>query len=147
MNLKSSSSFQKLLLKVNAIKQFISNLTNTVNKNSSDIGDLKSDVKSILNSKLDERLNDRINFNNEYVNSRITNIDEYNKLLLNRIVFLESTIRNLNSEIKTLNNKTKTYDSAVSEIPAIKNVTDQIQFEDLELGGVTYSLVTKKPTE
>lgn len=34
-----------------------------------------------------------------------------------------------------------------SKIASIKEVTDQIQFEDLELDGVTYSLVTKKPTQ
>lgn len=33
-----------------------------------------------------------------------------------------------------------------AQIASIKEVTDQIQFEDLELDGVTYSLVTKKPT-
>jgi hypothetical protein len=32
-----------------------------------------------------------------------------------------------------------------AQIASIKEVTDQIQFEDLELDGVTYSLVTKKP--
>lgn len=34
-----------------------------------------------------------------------------------------------------------------AQIASIKAVTDQIQFEDLELDGVTYSLVTKKPDE
>lgn len=34
-----------------------------------------------------------------------------------------------------------------AEIASIKAVTDQIQFEDLELDGVTYSLVTKKPAQ
>ena len=34
-----------------------------------------------------------------------------------------------------------------AEIASIKAVTDQIQFEDLELDGVTYSLVTKKPDQ
>lgn len=34
-----------------------------------------------------------------------------------------------------------------AQIASIKAVTDQIQFEDLELDGVTYSLVTKKPAQ
>lgn len=34
-----------------------------------------------------------------------------------------------------------------AQIASIKEVTDQIQFEDLELDGVTYSLVTKKPAQ
>ena len=32
-----------------------------------------------------------------------------------------------------------------AQIASIKSLTDHIQFEDLELDGVTYSLVTKKP--
>ena len=34
-----------------------------------------------------------------------------------------------------------------TQLDAVKAVTDQIQFEDLELDGVTYSLVTKKPDQ
>lgn len=74
MDLKLSSNFQKLLTKVNALKQFISEISKTSNKNSSEI-----------------------KFINEYINAKVSSLDEYNKLLLKRIESLEKEVNALKS--------------------------------------------------
>ena len=75
MDLKLSSNFQKLLSKVNALKQFISGISKTSNKNSSEI-----------------------KFINEYINAKVSSLDEYNKLLLKRIESLEKEVNALKSK-------------------------------------------------
>ena len=65
MDLKSSLNFQKLLSKV-----------------------------SSLSSKI-IKLNSKINLTSEYINSRISSVDEYNKVLLKRIESLEKTVADL----------------------------------------------------
>ena len=74
MDLKLSSNFQKLLAKVNVLKQFISGISKTSNKNSSEI-----------------------KFINEYINAKVSSLDEYNKLLLKRIESLEKEVNALKS--------------------------------------------------
>lgn len=74
MDLKLSSHFQKLLAKVNILKQFISGISKTSNKNSSEI-----------------------KFINEYINAKVSSLDEYNKLLLKRIESLEKEVNALKS--------------------------------------------------
>ena len=75
MDLKLSSNFQKLLAKVNVLKQFISRISKISNKNSSEI-----------------------KFINEYINAKVSSLDEYNKLLLKRIESLEKEVNALKSK-------------------------------------------------
>lgn len=75
MDLKLSSNFQKLLAKVNVLKQFISRISKISDKNSSEI-----------------------KFINEYINAKVSSLDEYNKLLLKRIESLEKEVNTLKSK-------------------------------------------------
>ena len=75
MDLKLSSNFQKLLAKVNLLKQFISRISKISDKNSSEI-----------------------KFINEYINAKVFSLDEYNKLLLKRIESLEKEVNALKSK-------------------------------------------------
>lgn len=75
MDLKLSSNFQKLLAKVNVLKQFISRISKISNKNSFEI-----------------------KFINEYINAKVSSLDEYNKLLLKRIESLEKEVNALKSK-------------------------------------------------
>lgn len=75
MDLKLSSNFQKLLAKVNVLKQFISRISKISDKNSSEI-----------------------KFINEYINAKVSSLDEYNKLLLKRIESLEKEVNALKSK-------------------------------------------------
>ena len=75
MDLKLSSNFQKLLAKVNVLKQFISRISKISDKNSSEI-----------------------KFINEYINAKVFSLDEYNKLLLKRIESLEKEVNALKSK-------------------------------------------------
>ena len=79
MDLKSSSGFQKLLSKVDTLKQFINGISETANKNSSEIS-----------------------FINEYINAKVSSVGELNNLLVKRIESLEAEVSDLKKEINAL---------------------------------------------